>query len=538
MTELAEYDYIIIGAGSAGCVLANRLSADPNMRVLLVEAGAMDRNPWIHVPIGYAKTMFNPSLSWGYETEPEPELRGRRISWPRGKVLGGSSSVNGLIYTRGQAQDYDHWRQLGNAGWGYKDVLPYFLRSEDQVRGADPWHGSGGPIAVSDLEHTDLGDAFIEAAKQEGLPKNPDFNGATQEGVGYYQLTTRNGLRCSAATGFLKPVRDRKNLTIMTGTLVLHLLLEGCRVVGVALRSKADGERGIRVRREVIVSAGAINSPQILELSGIGDGERIRKFGIDPMHQLSGVGENLQDHFQARAIFRCRMPVTLNDDLMNPLRAAFIGLRYIFQRQGPLAYSAGSVGCFARLHPGSETPDTQIHFITYSADRPGEGLHKFSAFTSSTCFLRPESRGNIHIRSSDPAKTPHIQANYLSALRDQEMAVRGLQLSRRIVMKPAMAKYYESEELPGSQFNNDEKLLDFVRDNGGTIFHPVGSCKMGPLSDSGAVVDAELRVHGIAGLRVADASIMPSLISANTNAPSIMIGEKAADMIIGADDRQ
>ncbi len=532
MKNIGEYDYVIIGAGSAGCVVANRLSADPEIRVLLIEAGPQDRNLWLKVPIGYAKTISNPSLSWNYQTAPEPELNDRSIIWPRGKVLGGSSSVNGLIYTRGQAEDYDHWRQLGNSGWDYDSVLPYFRRSEKQIRGADEWHGDEGPLAVSDLEPNALSDSFIEAAQQEGLPFNPDFNGAAQEGTGYFQVTTRKGVRCSAAQAFLKPIRHRKNLQVLTRYLVTQLTFDGRRVTGVRFRDRTGKDLSVSAKYEVILSAGAINSPQILELSGIGSGNRLRQVGADVVHDLPGVGCNLQDHFQVRSIFRCRKPITLNDDMMNPLRQIMIGMDYIFRRSGPLTFSAGSAGCFTKVHPTSKTPDTQIHFITFSTDRPGEGLHNFSAFTSSTCQLRPESRGGVHITSPDPAASPRIQANYLSSARDQEMAVRGLQLSRRIVSQPAMAEFYQSEERPGSTLNSDEELLEFARETGGTIFHPVGTCKMGPVRDISAVVDAKLKVHGIDSLRVIDASIMPTLISANTNAPAIMIGEKGADFIL------
>ncbi len=534
MKNIGEYDYVIIGAGSAGCVVANRLSADPKIRVLLVEAGPPDRNLWLKVPIGYAKTISNPSLSWNYQTAPEPELNDRSIIWPRGKVLGGSSSVNGLIYTRGQAEDYNHWRQIGNLGWDYNSVLPYFRRSERQIRGADEWHGDKGPLAVSDLEPNTLGDSFIEAAQQAGLPINQDFNGATQEGAGYFQVTTRKGVRCSAAQAFLKPIRHRKNLKILTRYLVTRLIITERRVTGVTFRDKTGENFSVSAKHEVILSAGSINSPQILELSGIGSGDRLRQVGVDVVHDLPGVGHNLQDHFQVRSIFRCRKPITLNDDLMNPLRLIRAGINYVFRRSGPMTFSAGSAGCFAKVHPSSKTPDTQIHFITFSTDRPGEGLHKFSAFTSSTCYLRPESRGEVHITSSDPSVPPRIQANYLTATRDQEMAVRGLRLSRRVIAQPAMTQFFQSEERPGSALNSDEELLEFARETGGTIFHPVGTCKMGPASDVNAVVDSELRVRGIDSLRVIDASIMPTLISANTNAPVIMIGEKGADFILSS----
>lgn len=528
----ADWDYIIIGAGSAGCVLADRLSASGRHRVLVLEAGPMDRNPWIHIPVGYAKLIFHPTLSWGYRTEPEPHAGHRRIAWPRGRVVGGSSSINGLIYIRGQQADYDHWRQLGNEGWSFADVLPLFRRSEAQARGADEYHGTEGPLSVSDLaDRHPLCEAFIAAAAESGIPPNPDFNGARQEGAGYYQLTTRNGLRCSAAKAFLKPALRRANLRLITQASVQRLDLDGKRVTGVTAQI---GGRSVsfRAAREVILAAGAINSPQILQLSGIGPAEVLRGAGIEPLHDLPGVGENLQDHYQVRSVMQCTRPITLNDQMASIAGRVRIGIDYLLHRRGALTISAGQAGVFARTRPELENPDIQIHFMTLSTDQPGKSLHDFSGFTSSVCQLRPESRGNVRIDRPDPAAHPRIVANYLSAEADRRTVVEAIRLNRRILSAPSMAQLVAEERMPGADLRSDDELLEFARQHGGSIFHPVGTCKMG--IDPLAVVDPQLRVHGIAGLRVADASIMPTLVSGNTNAPAIMIGEKCADLLLAA----
>lgn len=525
-----EWDYIIIGAGSAGCVLANRLSANGRHRVLILEAGPMDRNPWIHIPVGYAKLIFNPAVGWCYETEPEENTGGRRIAWPRGRVVGGSSSINGLVYIRGQAADYDHWAQLGNRGWGYADVLPYFRRSECQARGEDAYHGVDGPLTVSDLaDKHQLCEAFITGAEEIGIPRNPDFNGARQEGAGYYQLTTRNGLRCSSAKAFLKPALKRSNLKLMTNAQVEGLTFDGNRVTGV--RCRAGGQmRTLTARAEVILSAGSINSPQILQLSGIGPAEVLGPVGISVRHNLPGVGENLQDHYQVRNVARATKPITLNDQMATLTGKIGIGLDYLLRRRGALTISAGQVGVFARTRPDLEEPDMQIHFMTLSTDQPGKSLHSFSGFTSSVCQLRPESRGHVRVVSADPFAKPAITANYLSTPTDRGVTVAALRLSRAILAAPTMRALVAEEVIPGASVQSDAELLDFARQKGGSIFHPVGTCKMG--DDTMAVVDDRLRVHGIDGLRVADASIMPTLVSGNTNAPAIMIGEKAADLIL------
>lgn len=527
-----DWDYIIVGAGSAGCVLANRLSADGRATVLVIEAGPMDRNPWIHIPVGYAKLIFNPSVGWGYTTEPEPGAANRRIAWPRGRVVGGSSSINGLIYIRGQAADYDGWRQMGNEGWGFEDLLPLFRRSEAQARGADAFHGTDGGLAVSDLaDRHPLCEAFIAAAEEAGIPRNPDFNGATQEGAGYYQLTTRNGLRCSAAKAFLKPALRRPNLHLVTRALVERLLLDGRQVAGIACRV-AGSARTFRARREVILCAGAINSPQLLQLSGIGPAAVLREAGIGPVHDLPGVGENLQDHYQVRHVLRCTRPITLNDQMASVVGRLRIGLDYVLHRRGALTISAGQAGAFARTRPELEQPDIQIHFLTLSTDQPGKALHDFPGFTASVCQLHPESRGHVRVTAPDPARHPAITANYLTAEADCRTIVAAIRLNRRILAAPSMVPLVAEERLPGRALQTDDELLDFARRTGGSIFHPVGTCKMG--RDPMAVVDPQLRVHGIGGLRVADASIMPTLIAGNTNAPAIMIGEKAADLILGA----
>ena len=523
------YDFIIIGAGSAGCVLANRLSADPKNRVLLLEAGGRDRNPWIHIPVGYFKTIHNPNTDWCYKTEADPGLNGRRISWPRGRVLGGSSSINGLVYIRGQAQDYDHWRQLGNRGWSYDDVLPYFKKSQDQQRGGDEFHGAGGPLTVSNMRYeSPLCDAFIDAAEEIGIPRNDDVNGGEQEGAGYFQLTSRNGFRCSTAVGFLRPAEGRPNLDIETHAQVHRLRFDGRRAVGVAYAVKGT-PRQARADGEVILSAGAIGSPQILQLSGVGPGAALRGLGIDVVHDLGGVGENLQDHLQIRSVYKTRDPVTLNDEVNHPVRKMLIGLRYMLFRSGPMSMGASQVVIFTRTDPDLETPDIQYHIQPLSASSPGEGLHKFSAFTASVCQLRPESRGRIVLTSPDPTAYPAIHPNYLSAPKDQQIAVAAMKVSRRLAATRVLSAFISEEMVPGSDVQSDEDLLENARNVGESIYHPTSTCRMG--SDETAVVDDRLRVHGMEGLRVVDASVMPALVSGNTNAPTIMIAEKASDMI-------
>lgn len=531
MTDFGSFDYIIVGAGSAGCVLANRLTADGRHRVLLLEAGGRDWNPWIHVPLGYGKLFNDASVNWLYQTEPQPHLNGRRISQPRGKVLGGSSSINGLVYIRGQREDFDDWRDEGNAGWGYDDVLPYFKRAEDQQRGADEYHGVGGPQAVSDqTEPHELCDAFVAAGEQVGLPFNPDFNGAQQEGVGYFQTTSRRGRRCSTATGYLKPARKRPNLRVETRAMTTRLLLEGKRVVGVEFRDRAGQLRTVKATREVLLSAGAINSPQLLMLSGIGSGQNLKRFELDVAHELPGVGEHLQDHAQVRSVYRCTRPITLNDDMASLWRQLWIGLRYLFLRKGPLTVSAGYGGAFYRTRPELTRPDVQVHFITFSTSKMGDALDPWSGFTASICQLRPESRGSLRLASPDPYAAPLIDPNYFDTETDRQANVEGLRELRRIMSAPAMAAMVESEIEPGVHRTDDASLLEYCRERAASIYHPSSTARMGkgPLD----VVDARLRVHGLAGLRVVDASIMPAVVSGNCNAAVVMIAEKAADMIL------
>ena len=523
------YDYIVVGAGSAGCVLANRLSADPAVRVLLLEAGPRDTSPWIHIPVGYYKGIANPAIGWGYETDPVPGSNNRRISWPRGKVLGGSSSINGLIYIRGQAEDFDHWRQLGNSGWDWDSVKPYFIRSEGRDRGASEFHGGDGPLGVSDVHRNELCDAYIAAAAQAGIPLNDDFNGARQEGVGYFQLTTRRGRRSSTAVSYLKPARNRANLHIETGALATNIAFEGRRAARIAYRRKGESRSAI-VGRELVLCGGAINSPQLLQLSGVGPGSLLQSLGVEVIADVPGVGNSLQDHYQARNIYECTRPLSVNDEVRSPLHKAAAGLRWLLFRTGPLAIGAGHVGLFARTRPELETPDVQFHFIRFSADGPGGKLHDFSGFTVSVCQLRPESRGSIHIRSTDPAQPPSIQPNYLDTQGDRDTMVAGMQLARKIIGLPAMKSYVRREVLPGPDVNSDDEMLDYIRDYGSTIFHPTSTCRMG--QDEMAVVDERLRVRGLDALRVADASVMPTVVSGNTNATCVMIGEKASDMIL------
>jgi choline dehydrogenase len=523
-----QFDYVVIGAGSAGCAVAARLSEDPAVTVALIEAGGRDLNPWIHIPVGYFKTMHNPAIDWRYRTAPDPGLNGRSIEWPRGKVLGGSSALNGLLYIRGQAEDYDLWRQLGNAGWGWADVLPFFKQSERQERGADALHGGDGPLVVSDMRaHRDLCDKFIEAAIAAGIPRNDDFNGTDQEGVGYFQLTMHKGLRCSTATAYLKPARRRANLNIVTHALTRRLLFEGNRAVAVEIE-RAGRRETVTARREIVLSAGAIGSPQILQLSGIGPAALLAAQGIETLHDLPGVGDNLQDHLQARAVYEVTEP-TLNDEVNSFIGRMRIGMDFVFRRRGPMTMGASQVGAFARTRPNCATPDIQFHIQPLSSQSPGHGLDPFSAFTTSVCQLRPESRGHVRITSSDPHAHPEILANYLATETDCRTMVEGVRIGRRIAEAAPLAPILKCEREPGPEAASDDEILDWIRDRATTIYHPAGTCKMG--QDDFAVVNARLKVHGVDGLRVADASVMPTITSGNTNAPAIMIGEKVAAMI-------
>jgi choline dehydrogenase len=530
-----EFDYIVVGAGSAGCVLAARLSEDPATRVLLLEAGPPDRSLWIHLPIGYGKTMWSPTYNWRFETDPDPNMNGRRIYWPRGKTLGGSSAINGLIYIRGQREDYDHWAALGNTGWGYDDVLPYFIKSEGNQRGTDAFHGGDGPLKVSDIaaKH-ELIEAFIDGAQQIGVPRTEDFNGAAQEGAGYYQLTTHKGWRCSTAKAYLTPAKHRPNLRIETNALAGKLVFEGRRAVGITYRQGGELKMA-RCRAEVLLSAGSIQSPQLLQLSGIGPRALLDRLGIPVVHELPGVGENLQDHLQIRLGYECTQPITTNDQLNSWWGQMGMGMEWLLHRTGPLAVGINQGGCFMRAlkdangQPVAATPDIQFHVATLSADMAGGKVHPYSGFTMSVCQLRPESRGHIRIRSLDAAEPPEMQPNYLATELDRATTVAGVKAARAIADAPAMRPYVKREVKPGPDASSDADLLAFCRNNGATIFHPTGTCRMG--SDPLAVVDARLRVHGIAGLRVIDCSAMPTLVSGNTNAPAVMMAEKAVDLI-------
>ena len=531
----ANFDYIVVGAGSAGCVLANRLSADGRHTVLLLEAGPRDRYPWIHIPIGYAKTMFHPVLNWGFHTEPEPTMNGRKIYWPRGRTLGGSSAINGLIFIRGQREDYDGWAAAGNAGWSYGDVLPWFRRLEHNVRGASEWHGAEGPLWASDIgaPHP-LVEAMIAGAEELGIPANDDFNGARQEGAGYYQLTTRRGRRCSTAVAYLDPARSRSNLRIETNAHATGVLLADRRATGVSYR-QGGVEQTATANREVILCAGALQSPQLLQLSGIGPSALLQSLGIPVRHALAGVGENLQDHLQARVIFRCTQPITTNDALRTLGGKLQIGLDYVLRRSGPMAVGINQGGIFARAMPGATRPDVQFHFATLSSDMAGSPVHDFPGFTMSVCQLRPTSRGSVRIKSTDPLQPPAMQPHYLSTAEDRTTLVAGIRLARSLAATRALRPYVDSEYRPGPEANSDEELLEFAKNTGGTIFHPSGTTRMGPASDPMAVVDPELRVHGLDALRVVDCGIMPTLVSGNTNVPVVMIAEKTAAAILAGD---
>lgn len=526
-------DYVVVGAGSAGCVLANRLSENGKYSVCLLEAGPPDKNIWIHIPIGYGKTMFNKKLNWGFYTDPDPNMLGRKIYWPRGKTLGGSSSINGLIYIRGQKQDYDAWGQQGNKGWSWKECLPYFRKLETNDLGEGPSRGISGPLHATSIKTKhELVEAFIGSAENNGIPRIADFNTGDQEGAGYYQLTTHKGKRCSTAVAYLNPARGRPNLRIETNAHATNIIMEGRRATGVSYRRGGRLEV-IKANREVILSAGALQSPQLLQLSGIGPSSLLQRFGIPVVKHLAGVGENLQDHLQLRLIYEVTKPITNNDQLRSFWGKARMGLQWALFRGGPLAIGINQGAIFCKVLPEhSRTPDTQFHFGTLSADMAGGNVHDFSGCTYSVCQLRPESRGYVRIKSTDPLEAPSMQPNYLSTDLDRKTAIAGVRFARRIAATEPMQSLMKREYRPGHEVQTDDEILHFCREYGATIFHPSGTARMGLESDPLAVVDERLRVHGVAGLRVVDASMMPTLVSGNTNVPIVMVAERASEFIL------
>jgi choline dehydrogenase len=532
---LDPFDYVVVGGGSAGCVLANRLSADPACRVLLLEAGGRDDYFWIWIPVGYLFTINNPRTDWCFKTEPEPGLKGRALNYARGRVLGGCSSINAMIYMRGQRSDYDHWAALGNAGWSWKDVLPYFIRVEDYAHGADELHGAGGELRVEERRVSwEILDAWREAAEECGIPKIAEFNRGDNFGNAYFQVNQRRGVRVNMVRAFLRPVRHRANLTVLTDAHARRVALErrdgALRATGVEIR-RGDGSTAVvTAQREVVLAAGAIGSPQLLQLSGIGPGAVLQAHGVPVVHALPGVGENLHDHLQVRMMYKVRNVRTLNERANSLVGKALMGLEYLLFRTGPLTMPPSQLGAFAKSDPAQASANIEWHVQPLSLDKFGDPLHPFPAITPSVCNLRPTSRGYVRIASPDPHAHPAIRLNYLSTAEDQRVAVDGMRFTRRIMAARALARFEPEEWKPGPAVASDAELLQAAGDLGTTIFHPVGTCRMG--ADGLTVVDDRLRVHGVAALRVVDASVMPRITSGNTNAPTVMIAEKGAELIL------